>query len=106
MLSLYICGYRLMAKLTAFQAVAMGSNPITRTLLDLRFSDKGGVTQLVGVLACHARSRGFESHHSRACKKFRSSSSVRTPPFHGDNTGSNPVRNILFNINKKNGPVV
>ena len=26
----YLCGYRLMAKLTAFQAVAMGSSPITR----------------------------------------------------------------------------
>ena len=66
MLAFCLCGYRLMAKLTAFQAVAMGSSPITRTLLDLGSSGKGGVTQLVRVLACHARSRGFESHHSRA----------------------------------------
>ena len=62
MLAFCLCGYRLMAKLTAFQAVAMGSSPITRTLLDLGPSGKGGVTQLVRVLACHARSRGFESH--------------------------------------------
>ena len=46
-----------MAKLTAFQAVAVGSNPTTRKI--------GDVTQLVRVLACHAKSRGFESRLPR-----------------------------------------
>ena len=42
-----IRGYRLMVKLTAFQAVAMGSSPIVRNY-------RGGVAQLVRAHACHA----------------------------------------------------
>ena len=55
-----------MAKLIAFQAIAVGSNPTTRKLMFF----SGGVTQLVRVVACHAASRGFESHHSRILKRL------------------------------------
>lgn len=51
---------------------------------------------MVRVLACQAKGRGFKSRFSRKCSLFRLV--VRTLPFHGKNTGSSPVRDILKDL--------
>ena len=56
-----------------------------------------GVAQLVRVSGCGPEGHGFKSH--RPPEIFFAGPIVqwpRTPPFHGGNTGSNPVR-VTYN---------
>ena len=62
-----------------------------RTCASQEDDEYGGVAQLARAFGSYPKGRGFDSlgSHQRPVGQV-----VKTPPFHGGNTGSNPVRVI------------
>ena len=56
----------------------------------------GGIAQLARALGSYPKGRGFKSnfryHDNLGCHAWPGGQAAKTPPFHGGNTGSIPVR--------------
>ncbi len=87
-----------MVELSAVNRSVVGSNPACGAYGRLsEWPRRSTIWKSYGLLT---RSRGFESlalRHQTSHNKWPVGQAVKTPPFHGSVTGSNPVRvTILF----------
>ena len=62
----------------------------------------GGYSQVVKTAGCGSVMRGFESCHPDHTRPL--GQAVKTPPFHGGNTGSSPVEVAIFS-SRQPGPL-